>query len=102
MLRQPSTSTLFPYTTLFRSRTGSEAEKWSPQTRETADHSMPYITARAMFDGTVTNESFAPQMYRDPRILAFMQKIKVRSEEHTSELQSLRHLVCRLLLEKKK
>jgi 2-methylcitrate dehydratase len=61
-------------------RTGSEREKWSPQTRETADHSMPYITARAMFDGTITNESFAPQMYRDPRILAFMQKIKVSED----------------------
>jgi 2-methylcitrate dehydratase len=39
-------------------RTGSEAEKWSPKTRETADHSLPYITARAMFDGDITNESF--------------------------------------------
>jgi 2-methylcitrate dehydratase len=47
------------------------------QTRETADHSLPYITARAMFDGDITNESFAPQMFGDPKILAFMQKIKV-------------------------
>jgi 2-methylcitrate dehydratase len=61
-------------------RTGSEAEKWSPQTRETADHSLPYITARAMFDGDITNASFAPHMYRDPRILAFMQKIKVSED----------------------
>jgi 2-methylcitrate dehydratase len=61
-------------------RTGSEEEKWSPQTRETADHSLPYITARAMFDGDITNESFAPHMYRDPRILAFMQKIKVSED----------------------
>ncbi|TMK03213.1 MAG: MmgE/PrpD family protein [Alphaproteobacteria bacterium] len=61
-------------------RTGSEPEKWAPQTRETADHSLAYITARAMFDGDVTNESFAPQMYRDPRILAFMQKIKVSED----------------------
>ena len=52
-------------------RTGSEPEKWSPQTRETADHSLPYIMARAMFDGDITNDSFAPQMYRDPRILGF-------------------------------
>ena len=61
-------------------RTGSEPEKWSPQTRETADHSLPYITARAMVDGDITNESFAAQMYRDPRILAFMQKIKVSED----------------------
>jgi 2-methylcitrate dehydratase len=61
-------------------RTGSEPEKWSPRTRETADHSLPYITARAMFDGDITNESFAPQMFGDPGILAFMQKIKVSED----------------------
>jgi 2-methylcitrate dehydratase len=58
-------------------RTGSEPEKWSPKTRETADHSLPYIAARAMFDGDITNESFAPEKFRDPAVLAFMQKIKV-------------------------
>jgi 2-methylcitrate dehydratase len=61
-------------------RTGAEPEKWSPKTRETADHSLPYITARAMFDGDITNESFAPEMFSDPRILAFMQKIKVSED----------------------
>jgi 2-methylcitrate dehydratase len=61
-------------------RTGSEPEKWSPKTRETADHSLPYITARAMFDGDITNESFAPQKFRDPAVLAFMQKIKVAED----------------------
>jgi 2-methylcitrate dehydratase len=61
-------------------RTGSEPEKWSPKTRETADHSLPYITARAMFDGDITNESFAPSMFSDPRILAFMQKITVHED----------------------
>ena len=61
-------------------RTGSEPEKWSPKTRETADHSLPYITARAMFDGDITNESFAPEKFRDPAVLAFMQKIKVAED----------------------
>jgi 2-methylcitrate dehydratase len=61
-------------------RTGSEPEKWSPETRETADHSLPYITARAMFDGDINDESFAPNKFRDPRILAFMQKIKVSED----------------------
>src|ERR1700690_1460871 len=61
-------------------RTGSEPEKWSPKTREPADHSLPYITARAMFDGDITNESFAPAMFGDPRILAFMQKITVHED----------------------
>ncbi len=61
-------------------RTGSEPEKWSPKTRETADHSLPYITARAMFDGEITNESFAPEKFRDPAVLALMQKIKVAED----------------------
>jgi 2-methylcitrate dehydratase len=61
-------------------RTGSEPEKWSPKTRETADHSLPYITARAMFDGDITNASFAPEKFRDPAVLAFMQKIKVAED----------------------
>jgi len=61
-------------------RTGSEPEKWSPKTRETADHSLPYVTARAMFDGDITNESFAPHKFSDPAILAFMQKIKVTED----------------------
>lgn len=61
-------------------RTGSEPEKWSPQTRETADHSLPYITARAMFDGDITGESFEPRKFRDPAVLAFMQKIKVAED----------------------
>jgi 2-methylcitrate dehydratase len=59
---------------------GSEPEKWSPDTRDTADHSLPYITARAMFDGDITNESYAPQMLREPRILAFMRKITVSED----------------------
>jgi 2-methylcitrate dehydratase len=61
-------------------RTGSEPEKWDPKTRETADHSLAYITARAMFDGDITNESFAEQKFRDPAVLAFMQKIKVAED----------------------
>jgi len=58
-------------------RTGSEPEKWAPKTRDTADHSLPYITARAMLDGDITNESFAPHMFRDPGILA-----RLHAEDH--------------------
>jgi 2-methylcitrate dehydratase len=61
-------------------RTGSEPEKWLPKTRETADHSLPYVTARAMFDGDITDESFAPEKFGDAKILAFMQKIKVSED----------------------
>ncbi len=58
-------------------QTGTDREKWAPATRDSADHSMPYITARAMFDGNISNDSYAPAKLKEPRILAFMQKITV-------------------------
>jgi 2-methylcitrate dehydratase len=59
---------------------GTDREKWAPDNRATADHSLPYIAARAMFDGNLTNDSYAPEKLREPRILAFMQKIKVTED----------------------
>src|SRR5436853_4324157 len=77
MIRRPPRSTLFPYTTLFRS---------SPRRRRPRSP-----TGR---------RSRAPD--ECVRAKAACRRARRRSEEHTSELQSLRHLVCRLLLEKKK
>jgi 2-methylcitrate dehydratase len=59
---------------------GSEPEKWAPATRETADHSLPYLVARAMHDGDISNDSYAPDRLRDPRILAFMRRITVAED----------------------
>jgi len=59
---------------------GSDQEKWAPDTKETADHSLPYIVARAMFDGAFDNDSYAPDKLHDPRILAFMRKITVKED----------------------
>jgi 2-methylcitrate dehydratase len=61
-------------------QTGTDREKWAPTTRDTADHSMPYITARAMFDGDITNDTYAPAKLTEPRILAFMRKITVAED----------------------
>src|SRR5258705_8909422 len=72
MIRRPPRSTLFPYTTLFR----SEARRPRPKPAIVEPDIAPPIGTRRV--------------------------ARCRSEEHTSELQSLRHLVCRLLLEKKK
>ncbi len=58
-------------------RAGSEPEKWAPRTRETADHSLPYLSARAMFDRDITAASFAPAKFTDPALLAFMRGITV-------------------------
>ncbi len=59
---------------------GSEPEKWTPRTRETADHSLPYIAARAMVDGDISLKSYAPDKLRDPKILAFMRRITVKPD----------------------
>src|SRR5258708_23816695 len=75
MIRRPPRSTLFPYTTLFRSPYGDDQPSWSP------DGS--HIAFTSTRDSSIDNWT-------------------ERSEEHTSELQSPDHLVCRLLLEKKK
>src|SRR5207302_10764696 len=47
---------------------GSEPEKWKPKTRETADHSLPYITAIALIDAEVTDRQFGPQRFKDPEV----------------------------------
>jgi 2-methylcitrate dehydratase len=59
---------------------GSEPEKWDPSTRETADHSLPFIFARALVDGTITLSSFDEAAYRDPSLRPLMAKITVRED----------------------
>jgi 2-methylcitrate dehydratase len=53
----------------------ADAPKWDPRNRETADHSMPYILARALIDGEIYLGSFTEAKYRDPAALALMQRI---------------------------
>ena len=65
---------------------GSEPEKWHPQQRETADHSLPYITAVALIDGEVTDKQFAPERFTEPGIVAFLQGVKVERNDELSAL----------------
>jgi len=65
---------------------GSEPEKWRPETRETADHSLPYMTAIALIDGEVTEKQFQPDRFMDPKIWRFLENVKV---ERNSELSSM-------------
>ena len=65
------------YQTAWRSA-GSEPEKWDPQTRETADHSLPYLIAVAFMDGVVTPASFVADRVRDPGLRPLMQKITIK------------------------
>lgn len=60
---------------------GSEPEKWDPKTRETADHSMPYIFAKVLVDGTVGIDAFEESAYRDPLLRPLMNKIRIRLDD---------------------
>src|SRR3712207_8902024 len=98
MIRRPPRSTLFPYTTLFRSSAGRSGRGRPPATRarssrEVGDLPLP---AREAAAGGGPHDR-AP----DPRERSLDVDRVGRSEEHTSELQSRQYLVCRLLLEKK-
>src|SRR2546425_6423413 len=98
MIRRPPRSTLFPYTTLFRSRRLRRA------------HERPGVSIRADGGPGAGGAHAGPVLVVRPRVRSIpeghrpssRQAVSVRSEEHTSELQSLAYLVCRLLLEKKK
>src|SRR5258706_10917423 len=89
MIRRPPRSTLFPYTTLFRSARGRP-------------HAVARYHGRALPQPAGDGEGRAPAADRQSAVFAGLHRRHDRSEEHTSELQSLTNLVCRLLLEKKK
>ncbi len=66
-------------------RAVSEPEKWHPKTRETADHSIPYLVAVALQDGAVTPDSFSPQRIQDPVLGALIDRMNVEADaEYTS------------------
>src|SRR5689334_23733829 len=98
MIRRPPRSTLFPYTTLFRSFTVYQ--------QEVGGEASSSVSGAALNDHEGTQPAAAsgpssgdPSQAREPSLGELKAR---RSEEHTSELQSQFHLVCRLLLEKKK
>src|SRR5260221_9894976 len=95
MIRRPPRSTLFPYTTLFRSKW----KAWIPtNTPIPTPATAPYSDTVGLFQGA----HYHPTNWYRPHEDCAMNHYGVRSEEHTSELQSHSDLVCRLLLEKKK
>src|SRR2546426_6210924 len=97
MIRRPPRSTLFPYTTLFRSR-GGRAPRGRPRDRAIAPRRWAAPRRRRRrWRWPVHRHAFVPSVSGRPR-----PGPAARSEEHTSELQSPCNLVCRLLLEKKK
>src|SRR3989449_5724607 len=96
MIRRPPRSTLFPYTTLFRSHLAS-----FPADRGRREPALLAAMAAVRRLATLARAARESKGLRVRQPVAKLQ-VAVRSEEHTSELQSRLHLVCRLLLEKKK
>src|SRR2546430_8711293 len=96
MIRRPPRSTLFPYTTLFRSRKAKAGN--SPEAIVVFQHWLPTRVQQSVWCGTsiIMRRNLLQQPAR------WLDVARCRSEEHTSELQSQSNLVCRLLLEKKK
>src|SRR3712207_8959912 len=92
MIRRPPRSTLFPYTTLFRSAVLDEAGVCRAAIESAAEN----------FSDGVVAPAFWFALFGLPGLVAYKVVNTARSEEHTSELQSRQYLVCRLLLEKKK
>src|SRR5205814_5505030 len=93
-IRRPPYSTLFPYTTLFR----------SGRVIERGTHESLYALGGRYYDLYTKQHAVEANLFLAPgegNDLEDSAGAEIRSEEHTSELQSLRHLVCRLLLEKK-
>src|SRR5258708_24986553 len=93
MIRRPPRSTLFPYTTLFRS--ASARLRLAAKRNNSGNRFWPAAKALGLFSGAPRLPGPGPGTPANPTNAW-------RSEEHTSELQSPDHLVCRLLLEKKK
>src|SRR2546425_5033342 len=91
MIRRPPRSTLFPYTTLFRSKPSGDIKSCAAPSRDKAMDLSRAIMVLKPDAHARTEAKNAEKRAREDR-----------SEEHTSELQSLAYLVCRLLLEKKK
>src|SRR3712207_8629823 len=98
MIRRPPRSTLFPYTTLFRSDLGPLADELGQHRGHPARVLDAHLVQRrptALDEHVHELLGLRIQWHRSPSVAS-------RSEEHTSELQSRQYLVCRLLLEKKK
>jgi 2-methylcitrate dehydratase len=63
---------------------GKDPEKWNPLTKETADHSLPYIVGIALLEGKIDNSSYTEKKFRDPKILEFLKKITVIEDKNLS------------------
>ncbi len=65
---------------------GKDPEKWNPLTKETADHSLPYIVGIALLEGKIDNSTYSERKFRDPKILDFLRRITVVEDKTLSSM----------------
>ena len=65
---------------------GKDPEKWRPTTKETADHSLPYIVGMALLEGKIENSTYAPTKFRNKKTLDFLKKITVKEDKRLTAL----------------
>jgi 2-methylcitrate dehydratase len=76
-----------------------DSEKWKPSTKETADHSLPYIVGMALLNGKVDNSSYSDSNLKDPRILGFVRKVKVKEDRKLTAMYPARGMPNRVTVE---
>jgi 2-methylcitrate dehydratase len=74
-----------------------DKEKWAPSTKETADHSLPYMVGMALLKGKVDNSTYSAKNLADPKVLAFLKKIRVTEDKELTDMYP-RHIANRITL----
>ncbi|MDA4113671.1 MAG: MmgE/PrpD family protein [Thaumarchaeota archaeon] len=74
-----------------------DKEKWAPSTKESADHSLPYMVGMTLLQGKIDNSTYSSKNIGDPRVLSFLKKIKVREDSALTEMYP-RHIANRVTL----
>jgi 2-methylcitrate dehydratase len=74
-----------------------DKEKWAPATKESADHSMPYMVGMALMQGKIDNSTYSARNLGDPKVLSFLKKIRLREDSSPTEMYP-RHIANRVTL----
>lgn len=78
---------------------GKDREKWRPSTKETADHSLPYIVGMALTEGKIDNATYSPRKFKDQGILGFLERITVEEDKKLTALYADRGIANRITVQ---
>lgn len=77
---------------------GKDPEKWRPRTKETADHSLPYIVGMALIEGKIDNATYSPKKMNDEKVIDFLRKIEVEEDKNLSALYPDKGIANRIIV----